>query len=183
MSDRGTTSAAREIDRLHEEVVRCSAESKRSLHAALVAAWRAGGLLIAEKKRVRRTMGGGAWLFWLERNFRGTRRTASNYMRLAETVADAALLEGMSLRQAYLRLGIATEPKSRAESVRVEPLPKHVRLATKLVRALKEECDFERIPPEKIASYRQDIRGLYEQLRRLFEPIANNAVFTVSKSA
>ena len=164
MSESADSSAAREINRLHEEVVRCAADSKSALHAALVAAWRAGQLLAAEKKRVRRTMGGGAWLLWLERNFRGTRRTASNYMRLAESVADAAFLHGLSLRQAYLRLGIATEPKSRAESVPVAPLPAHVRLAAKLVRTLKAETDFARLAPA-------------------FEPAANIVGPAVSKSA
>lgn len=183
MSEPGTTSAAREINRLHEEVTRLAAESKQSLHAALAAAWRAGQLLVAEKARVRRTMGGGAWLLWLERNFRGSRRTASNYMRLAETVADVSFLQGLSLRQAYLRLGIATEPKSRAESVHVEPLPPHVRLAAKLVRALKTERDFDRLPVAQATAYRQDLRALYEQLRRLFEPAANNGASGVSKSA
>lgn len=60
-------------------------------------------------------------------------------MRLAASVAGVSFLQGLSLRQAYFRLGIATEPKSRAISVHVEPLPAHVRLATRLVRALKEE--------------------------------------------
>lgn len=178
-------SVAREINRLHEEVVRSTAGSKQALHAALAAAWRAGHLLIEEKKRVRRTMGGGAWRLWLEQNFRGSARTATNYMRLAASVADASFLQGLSLRQAYFRLGIATEPKSRATSVQVAPLPAHVRLATRLVRALKEEGgDFARLPPEQVAAFRQDLRSLYEQLRRLFEPGAtNNGRLPVSKSA
>lgn len=163
-------SAAVPINQLHEEVGRHTADSRQSLHAALAAAWRAGQLLAAEKKRVRKTMGAGAWLSWLEQNFRGTRRTASNYMRLAETVTDVTLLRGLSLRQAYLRLGIATEPKSRAESVRVAPLPAHVRLAARLVHTLKPETDFTRLRPDQITAYRQDLRVLYERLRRLFDP-------------
>jgi len=177
-------SAAREINRLHEEVSRRTAESKEALQAALVAAWRAGQLLIAEKKRVRRAMGAGAWRLWLEQHFRGTARTATNYMRLAESVADISFLRGMSLRQVYFRLGIATEPKSRAKSVQVEPLPAHVRLATRLIRALKEESgDFARLSPQQVTTFRQDLRALYEQLRRLFEPTANNGTSVVSKSA
>ncbi len=184
MNTAGPKSAAREINRLHEEVVRRTAESKDALHAALAAAWSAGQLLNAEKKRVRRTMGGGAWLLWLEEHFRGTRRTASNYMRLAASVADVSFLQGFSLRQAYFRLGIATEPKSRATSVHVEPLPAHVRLATRLVRAIKEESgDFEQLSPAQVAAFRQDLRVLYDQLRRLFEPTSNNGASAVSKSA
>lgn len=184
MSDTATKTAAREINRLHEEVVRCTADSKKALHVALAAAWQAGQLLNAEKKRVRQKMGAGAWLLWLRQNFRGTPRTAQNYMRLAQSVADASFLQGMSLRQAYFRLGIATEPKSRASSVHVEPLPAHVRLATRLVRALNEETrDFTRIAPAQLTAFRQDLRALYEQLRRLFEPTANNIGASVSKSA
>jgi hypothetical protein len=157
-------SAAREINRLHAEVEKCSAASRQSLTSALVAAWQAGQLLLAEKKRVRRTMGPGAWLLWLEQNFNGAKRTAQKYMQLARAVTDAACLEGLSLRQAYLHLGIATEPKSRAESPHVEPLPPHVRLAHKLLVVL------EKSPPEQCAASRQDLRALYERLRRLFEP-------------
>lgn len=69
-------SAAAEINRLHAEASQHAVASRRSLRAALVAAWRAGQLLLAEKKRVRRTMGGGAWLLWLEEHFKGTPRTA-----------------------------------------------------------------------------------------------------------
>lgn len=100
------TSAAGEINRLHADVVRRAAESKASLGAALTSAWHAGRLLLAEKRCVRRTMGGGAWLLWLRENFRGTPRTAQRYMRLAQGVSDVASLRGISLRQAYDRLGI-----------------------------------------------------------------------------
>jgi len=158
-------SAAREINRLHAEVENLSAASRQSLTSALAAAWQAGQLLLAEKKRVRRTMGPGAWMLWLEQNFRGAKRTAQKYMQLAHSVPDAAVLEGMSLRQAYLHLGIATEPKSRADSPHVDALPPHVRLAHKLLAVLEKSP-----PPEQSAAIRQDLRALYERLRRLFEP-------------
>jgi hypothetical protein len=164
-------SSAREINRLHAEVVRSTEQSREALHAALVAAWQCGRLLIAEKQRVRRTMGGGAWLQWLQQRFKGSRRTAVRYMALAASVEDVAFLRGLSLRQAYFRLGIATEPKSRASSVHVKPLPEHVRLATRLLRALNEETgDVSRLPPAQVAAFRQDLRALFEHLRRLFEP-------------
>jgi hypothetical protein len=158
-------SAAQEINRLHAEVEARSAASRQSLSSALAAAWGAGQLLLAEKKRVRRTMGPGAWLTWLEQNFRGAKRTAQKYMQLAHAVPDAATLQGLSLRQAYLHLGIATEPKSRAESPHVEALPPHVRLAHKLLVVLEQSP-----PPEQCAAIRQDLRALYERLRRLFDP-------------
>ena len=182
MNAPGPSSAAREINRLHAEVIRLAEESQQSLHAALAAAWRAGQLLLEEKKRVRRTMGN-AWLPWIEHNFRGSLRTAQNYMRLAQGVADVSFLEGMSLRQAYIHLGISTAPKSDRAPVKVEALPPHVRYATRLVRVLNAERDFGRLPVERLAAYRQDLRPLYEQLRRLFEPTVNNRRLSGSNCA
>jgi hypothetical protein len=107
-----STTTVTEINRLHEEAKRSSIASRQALHGALVAAWQAGHLLVAERKRVFHTMGSGAWLLWLKANFRGTARTAQRYIRLARCVSDVAFLEGMCLRQVYAWLGIATEPKT-----------------------------------------------------------------------
>ena len=98
MNSATNISSVAEINRLHDEARQHVAAARRSLHAALTAAWQAGQLLLAEKKRVRRTMGPGAWLLWLEQNFRGTPRTAQRYMKLAQTVTDIAFVRGMSLR-------------------------------------------------------------------------------------
>jgi hypothetical protein len=162
-------STAREINRLHADVVRQSAASKEALHAALAAAWRAGQLLIAEKKRIWKTMGRGAWLPWLEENFHAQPRTAQNYMRLAADIAEVSSLEKLSLRQAYLQLGIATEPKCRAESPRVAQLPSHVRLANRLMAALKPWDEYASEATGQSAAVQNDLRALYERLRRLFE--------------
>ena len=161
------TTVATEINRFHEEAKRCSDASRRALHGALAAAWHAGQLLLAEKKRVRHGMGPGAWLLWLEANFRGTARTAQRYMRLAQCVADVAFLQGMSLRQAYARLGIATEPKTPAKRPLAHKLPAHIVLANKLVRALKRRAG--QSGEEQADSYRRDLRALYERLRPWFE--------------
>jgi hypothetical protein len=162
-------SAEQEINRLHEEVVRLSAESKQLLDGALTAAWKAGGLLIEEKARVRRAMGPGAWLLWLEQRFHGSPRNAQNYMRLAQSVDNVAALQGMSLRQIYFQLGIATEPKSRVESVKVNPLPARIRLAGKLLEEVRPCLDARYATAEQLESCRRDLRPLYDQLRRLFE--------------
>ncbi len=181
MNSTAKASPAAEINRLHEQVVRQTDSSRQCLDAALAAAWQAGRLLLEEQKRVRRTMGD-AWLLWLEQNFKGTARTAQNYMRLAEGVADVAEFRGLSLRQVYLRLGIATEPKSRATSPQVGRLPPHVRLANRLLAALQPCADLCRVPTEQRAAFRQDLRALYERLRALFEPdAANNAAPSLSK--
>jgi hypothetical protein len=170
--------AAAEINRLHADACRFAADSRTALTRALQSAWRAGQLLVAEKKRVQRSMGAGAWLHWLESNFEGTARTAQRYMRLATAVSDAAFLCGLSIRQAYLRLGIATEPKSRAETVTVAMLPDYIRLTTRLLRVLREEARARR-QPNASAALRDDLAELYRLLCRLFEP-ANNSAAPVS---
>jgi hypothetical protein len=160
-------SGADEINRLHAEAVKLSADSRDALHGALVAAWKAGQLLAVEKRRVRRSMGPGAWILWLERHFAGSPRTAQRYLRLAKSVADASFLRGMSLRQVYFRLGIATEPKSPGRAVALRPLPRHAVLAGRLLGLLKTRPNL--LPPEVRKTYRQDFRPLYDRLRNLFE--------------
>jgi hypothetical protein len=167
MNPTSAATVAAEINRLHEEAKRCSVASRHALHGALTAAWQAGQLLLAERKRVRHCMGHGAWLLWLESNFRGTARTAQRYMRLAQCVADIDFLQGMSLRQAYARLGVATEPKTPAKRPLVHRLPAYIILANKLVRALKPQLG--KTAEEQGEAYRRDLRALYEKLRPWFE--------------
>ena len=161
------TTAAAEINRLHEEAKRHSFASRQALHGALVAAWQAGHLLVEERKRVFRNMGPGAWLLWLKANFRGTVRTAQRYIRLAQCVTDAAFLQGMSLRQAYARLGIATEPKTPGKRRLRHTLPAHIVLANRLLRTLKRRPG--QTGAEQGEAYRRDLRALFEKLRPWFE--------------
>ena len=158
--------AVAQINQLHAQVVEQAATSRKCLHAALVAAWKAGQLLVLERKHVRKTMGA-MWGEWLKQNFRGCRATAQKYIRLAEVITDEHELEGLSLRQMYLRLGIATEPKARTESGTVAPFPPHVRLANRLLAVLKSSTDFR--DASSYSAYRQDLRGLYLRLRPHFE--------------
>ena len=178
------TTVATEINRLHEEAKRCACASREALHGALVAAWQAGQLLVEERKRVFHTMGPGAWLLWIEANFRGTARTAQRYIRLAQCVADIAFLQGMSLRQAYARLGIATEPKTPGKRPLRHTLPAHVVLANKLVRALKRRPG--QTGDDQGEAYRRDLRALYEKLRPWFEsasvPSAAAILFSQERS-
>lgn len=184
MKEDPAKSAAREINRLHQEVAQRSRQSKAELNAALVAAWRCGRLLVTEKMRVRRTMGPGAWMLWLEQNFQGHVRTSARYIALAASVSDEAQLKGMSLRQAYHRLGIATEPKCRQNTVTVQPLPEHIRLTTRLLAALQLETGgLGNLSPPQAAIYRDDLRKLYGELRRLFEPERETSGQLLSKSA
>lgn len=168
MNSAAVLSAVSEINRLHAEAKQHAVASRRSLGAALAAAWRAGQLLLTEKKRVRQTMGCGAWLLWLEQNFRGTPRTAQRYMKLAKSVTDVAFLQGMSLRQAYDRLGIPMEEKHAGGSFSLQPLAPHLLLASKLARVLPA-CDWQRFPAERRAALRRDLAPLYQRMRLLFE--------------
>jgi hypothetical protein len=160
------TRVADEINRLHAEAERLTATSRGALSAALVAAWNAGQLLIEEKRNIRRRMGPGAWQTWLNHSFAGTPRTAQRYMLLARSVADSSILAGMSLRQVYFRLGIATEPKTPVRLTALRPVPRHAVLAARLLGLIKPRS---RMAPELQKSYQQDLRPLYERLRALFE--------------
>jgi hypothetical protein len=173
MSPAPATTVAMEINRLHEEAKRSACASRRALQDSLVAAWQAGRLLVEERKRVFHTMGPGAWLLWLKTNFRGTVRTAQRYIRLAHCVADAAFLQGMSLRQAYARLGIATEPKTPGKGRLRHTLPAHVVLANRLLRSLKRRPG--QTGAEQGDAYRRDLRALFEKLRPWFESPAQGS--------
>ncbi|OAM91187.1 hypothetical protein OH491_12110 [Termitidicoccus mucosus] len=160
-------SAAEQINQLHSRVEAISSQSRTLLDEALSAAWQAGKLLLAEKHRVRKQMDAGSWLLWLEANFKGSVRTAQRYMKLARTVADTSAFAGMSLRQAYARLGIATEPKRKSENAIALQLPRHVSLSNRLVLALRQDLHPSR---GKLSheSIRRDLRPLYEILRKCF---------------
>lgn len=173
--------AAAEINRLHAEVQRCTADSRAALNAALAAAWHAGQLLRAERARVDETMSRGAWPLWVRKHFRGSWRTAHRYMKLAEAISDVSFVSGLSLRQAYFRLGIATEPKTRGGHA-VAPLPDYVRLATRLVSALNRRRSRGAFPPTLADAYRRDLRALYEKLQPLFAG-ANQTPAGVSNSS
>lgn len=162
-----TVSTADQINQLHSRVEALSSQSRVLLDEALTAAWQAGKLLIAEKCRVRKQMNAGSWFLWLEANFKGSVRTAQRYMKLARMVPDTSIFAGMSLRQVYERLGIATEPKRKSENAITFQLPQYVSLANKLVRVLRQCSRRSRKNPSD-ESIRQYLRILYETLRKLF---------------
>jgi hypothetical protein len=159
--------AADEINRLCAEAVRLSRYSSEALHGALLAGWQAGKLLMEEKEKVRERMGPGAWLLWLEQNFKGTPRTAQRYMLLAKMVPNVSLISGMSLRQAYIRLGISTSPKGSPDPLRHPPLPRYVTLAHRLLGELTPKDRQGALTPAMRADYERDLRGLYVRLGSL----------------
>jgi len=107
-----------EINRLHAEAERLSAESRDVLDAALVAAWKAGQLLAVEKRSVRRSMGPGAWQLWLERYFTGTARTAQRYMRPSRGILAARSGVGMGGKTYSAPLWSGCEARRRADDRR-----------------------------------------------------------------
>jgi hypothetical protein len=162
-------SSAAEINRLHTEASQLAGRSRQCLDGALDAAWQAGQLLTVEKARTRR-LGAGAWGLWVEQQFDGSLRTAQRYILLAQLVPEISALEGLSLRQAYLRLGIATEPKTPAKITLLPPLPGYVLHANRLLRALKRRGVLNRLSPAQAAARRTDLREVYNLLRPLYEP-------------
>jgi len=158
-----TTDAAARINRLHQEVRRLCDESREKLDDALTAAWHAGKLLAEQRQHLRQTSGRGEWRVWLEASFAGGRSTAYRYMKLAREISDPETLRGLSLRQAYFRLGIATEPKNSAQQIHpVQMLPEPVVLAQKLLRLLRKK--------QKLSDCcMTDLAVLYRQLRVIFE--------------
>jgi hypothetical protein len=81
---------AAKINALHADVQRLEKESRKTLDDAVAAAWQAGILLNDAKKSITRYGGHGAWMPWIESEFRGGLRTAHRYMRLAREVTDPA---------------------------------------------------------------------------------------------
>lgn len=167
-----------EINRLHAQVRECAAQSRGQLTAALVAAWQAGGLLLAQREQVNASLLRGAWSLWLRKNFHGSAKTAKRYMALATSITDLGTFQGLSLRQVYFRLGIATEPKKHRQHP-VSPLPDYLRLAGRLVCALRRVRRLARAPLAD--TYRRDLRPLYEQLQPLFAEV-NQSRANVSNS-
>jgi hypothetical protein len=160
---------AAKINALHATTQRLEKESRSKLDGAVAAAWQAGKLLIEAKASITRHGGRGAWTPWVETKFEGDMRTAQRYMRLARELPETPAPDGLSLRQLYFRLGIATEPKrasaensDRDLAGKLPMLPAYITLANKLVLILRRQ------PRDKIQAC--DLAALYRQLRPLFEP-------------
>lgn len=151
---------AAKINKLHAEVTRLEQESRRRLDGSLMAAWQAGRLLIEAKVKIRRQAGRSAWIPWLESCFDGHVRTAQRYMRLARAIDKPEEFAGLSLRQAYFRLGLSIQPNRSDSRTPDIKLPAYVALANKLTKALRRTR-------RQIRS--SDLASLYAELRAIFE--------------
>ena len=133
--------------------------------AACMPPGRRANCSLVQKRKVAR----GNWRLWLERHFSGTTRTAQRYMALAKSVPNAAQLRGFSLRQAYLRLGIAVAGLTQAAASRYSFLPLHAVLANRFERWLRQKGDTATLPDQEKQTLRRDLRPLYEWLVSLSE--------------
>lgn len=148
------------INKLHAEVTRLEKESRHKLDKALISAWQAGRLLIEAKGNICRQAGRASWLPWLETCFDGHVRTAQRYMRLARATDKPEEFVGLSLRQAYFRLGLSIQPNRSDSRTSDIKLPPYISLANKLTKALR------RTRRQIRAS---DLAALYAELRAIFE--------------
>ena len=102
----GLDAIAAEITRLHARAEEFSHDAVVNMRAAVVAAHHCGQLLI----RARETAGRGNFAWWLTENVPTISRvTAYKYLALASRVNHVTQLEGKTLRQSYLLLGIVPQ--------------------------------------------------------------------------
>ena len=156
------------VNRLYAEVVDSCGRSEAEMSKALVAAWDAGKLLCGLKQQVRRISGHGAWEPWVEQNFKGSVRTAQRYMALAKSVTDVADFGGMSLRQAYMALGLSVEKKGVHDPVPIPRIPAHLRMANRFLATLPPVGEIGRLSAGEIKTWQCDLRLVWERLRILF---------------
>ena len=155
---------ARRINALHAEAEQHRSRCCDAVYGALRAAWQAGHLLLKQKRKIVH----GNWELWLERNFEGKVRTAQRYMLLAKSVPDILQLRGLTLRQAYLRLGIAVTENPHGQERRFAVLPPHAALANRFQRWMRRKEDVRALPEQERRTLRRDLRPLYDWLDRLF---------------
>lgn len=102
---KGAASAAPTLTELADQIRTDLAGIEGDNRAALAKAISAGEKLTQAKAQ----MGHGEWLPWLEKNFKLTRMTANNYMRLAANVNRVLHLES-------IREGLAALPKKKRKT-------------------------------------------------------------------
>jgi len=90
-------------------------------------------------------------------------------MLLAKAVPDVLQLRGLTLRQAYLRLGIAVAENPHGSAQRYAVLPPHAALANRFQRWVRQKQDVGTLPEQERRTLRHDLRPLYDWLVRLFD--------------
>ncbi len=155
-----------EVMSRRSEIARLLARSRAELDLALLVTWTLGSKLRDERQRVRKSMGRSAWPEWLRVAFPGKTAVGLRCMRFAEEISSPASIPALSLRQAYFRLGVSTEPKLRGSTRQRRFLAGYVRNAQRLVielrrqRSRKAGIDLQRV--------RADLAPLSRELGLLF---------------
>lgn len=165
--DPASTNPRDALRALQADLISAVGRSRESLNLALTAAWKMGQVLEMEKRRARRQMGRGAWSAWLAANFPESQKAALRFMRLARSINDETQLFALSLRQAYFRLGIPTEPKKRTMPG-VARLPQHVRSAQRLLLSVRMRLRLRQMDATARRRLREDLAPLRRQLEVLF---------------
>ena len=157
----GTTATA--LNRWHQIVEERSRCSTQAAAEALVAAWEAGRLLSQEHDRIRRECGHGSWEAWVRENFDGCLTTSKRYVRIFESATRVADLQAMSLRKAYLLLGLV---KTKPGEKRLEPLAQHLLWVQKLASFLRRKKT-SGLGRDQMDALRDDLRPLLKELQTL----------------
>lgn len=153
---------------LHREVLRALSESRATLDRALLTAWHIGRLLQVDQARARRLLMLGEWRRSVAANLRCTERTIDRYLKLAAAATDPGDLPRLSFRQAYYRLGVSTQPKARAKSLRLPILPRHLRSAQRVLLSVRTQLRGRQMTDEQHRHLCDDLRPLHQQLCVLF---------------
>jgi hypothetical protein len=77
-------------------------------------------------------------------------------------------LKQFSLRQAYFRLGVSTEPKLRGTTFRLPSLPPHIRNAQRVLLSVRTRLRLRQMTADERKHLCDDLRPLHEQLCVLF---------------
>ena len=155
------------IDAAQREINRLLASSRADLDRALVASWTLGCMLRDVRDRVRRTMGRSAWPEWLRVAFPRHRVVALRWSRFAEEFSSVDEIAALSLRQAYFRLGVSTEPKSRTSTRQRSRITAYVRNSQRLVIELRRKRRAR--TGEEMKRIRGDLAPLFRELTALYD--------------
>jgi hypothetical protein len=141
-------STAVDLPALAEEANEYHAKAEGGARYALEAAWHAGNALIAAKILCEH----GEWLGWLAANFKGSVRSAQNYMRLASNTQSSAYLDSEQSIDAAIKALCKTHR---------EPTPP---------QDVKEEEPTEQKPPENQAEQQDSPAQPKPELKRQSVP-------------
>ena len=166
--------AVEEAAVINDEHATLLEDCKVSQHRASVARDRAIRIG-AELMKVKKAVGHGHFMAWVELHCVFKRQTAQNYMAFAKNCHDGNLPDDLSLRQAMIALDIVpSRPREGGDTFRGGGVPSVYDPLNKLTRLLDDANDNSTLQPwESDASEREAVQRAYkpkleEFIRRLF---------------